>query len=196
MPNWCENKLTIRGKKEDLVNFLKKHYVVANQSYQEDWLDFNTIIPEPTTPEECEPAYVIPAGEDRHLDHEEGREWFDWYNWHCDKWGTKWNSTNAFACDPVDILTEDLNEITIWFDTAWSPCRPIIYKLIQMYPELLFEYAYFESGMWFGGRIAYDDDKDYYEQSFDNNDELKQFSIDEGFMCQEYYDEMEEEQDE
>lgn len=192
MPNWCENKLTIRGNKEDLLNFLKKHYVVANQSCCSDYLDFNTIIPEPKTPEECESPYVILEGEDRHLAHESGREWFDWYHWHCAKWGTKWNSTNAFACDPVDILAEDLNEITIWFDTAWSPCIPIIYKLILMYPELLFEYAYFEPGMWFGGRITYSDDGVYYEEYYDN-EELKQFSIDEGFMCQEYYDEMEEE---
>lgn len=192
MPNWCENKLTIRGTKEDLVNFLKKHYVVANQSCREDYLDFNTIIPEPTTPEECESAYVIPAGEDRHLAHEEGREWFDWYSWHCNKWGTKWNSANAFACDPEDILTEDLNEITIWFDTAWSPCIPIINSLIDMYPNLKFDYCFFEPGMMFGGRITYSSEGVYYIEEYDG-DALKQFSIEECFMCQEYYDEMDEE---
>jgi hypothetical protein len=192
MPNWCENKLTIRGNKEDLFNFLKKHYVVAKEFCCDDYLDFNTIIPEPKTPEECESPYVIPKGEDRHLVHEPGYEWFDWYNWHCDKWGTKWNSTGASTCEPEAILSENLTEIVIWFDTAWSPCRPIINKLIEMYPNLKFDYCFFEPGCWFGGRITYSDDDVYYEEDYDN-DELKQFSIDEHFMSQEYYDEMEEE---
>ena len=192
MPNWCENKLIIRGKKEDLVNFLKKHYVVANQSHYEDYLDFNTIIPEPSTKEECDSEYVLPTPKVHVIGvADDERSWFDWYSWHCNKWGTKWNSTNAFACEPEDILSENLTEITIWFDTAWSPCRPIIYRLIIMYPELLFEYKYFEPGMLFGGFISYDDEHIYYEHYIEDFEELKQFSIDECFMCAEYYDEME-----
>ena len=188
MPNWCENKLTIRGNKEDLVNFLKKHYVVSNMSHGCDYLDFNTIIPEPKTIDDCESAYIISQGEDRHLAHEEGREWFDWYNWHCDKWGTKWNSTNACANDCGD-------SIVIWFDTAWSPCRRIIYKLMLMYPHLRFSYAYFEPGMWFGGLIDTDEEGIPFEHYIDDEEELKKFSVDELFMCQEFYDSMDEGKD-
>ena len=27
MPNWCENKLVVKGKSEELVKFIEKHVV-------------------------------------------------------------------------------------------------------------------------------------------------------------------------
>ena len=37
----------------------------------------------------------------------------DWYNWSCDKWGTKWNAVDPMVNDTGNVLY-------ITFDTAWS----------------------------------------------------------------------------
>lgn len=191
MPNWCENKLTVRGTKEALNKFLTECFSV--DSYGDKYLDFNKIIPEPLVPQDCESLYIIPQGENINLAFDDERTWFNWYSWHCNKWGTKWNSAHCFICEPEDILRESLTEISIWFDTAWSPCRPIINKLIDIYTNLNFDYCFFEPGNWFGGRTTYSDQGVYYEEDYDG-DTLKQFSIDEDFISQEYYDELESEE--
>ena len=45
-----------------------------------------------------------------------------WYDWSCDKWGTKWN-----ACD---IYMETENILT--FNTAWSAPLPVLEKLAEL----------------------------------------------------------------
>jgi len=47
-----------------------------------------------------------------------------WYEWSCENWGTKWNSSQPEA---------EGDEIR--FDTAWSTPYPIFKKLSEMYPE-------------------------------------------------------------
>lgn len=45
----------------------------------------------------------------------------DWYDWHCNYWGTKWN-----ACDPCWYTGCDVS-----FDTAWSDPEPIYMELAK-----------------------------------------------------------------
>lgn len=184
MPNWCENKLTIRGTKEALNKFLTECFSV--DSCGDMYLDFNKIIPEPLVPQDCDSNYVIKPNEDRHLMFDDDRTWFDWYSWHCDYWGTKWNSSSTY-------INEDGDDLVVWFNTAWSPCIPIIIELINKYPELYFECAYFEPGCWFAGIISKDDEGNYYDEEIPSS-EIKKFSIDQLFMTQEYYDELEEDE--
>lgn len=171
MPNWCENKMIARGSNTDLVAFLRHH--VVNGEF-----DFNTVIPEPKLKKDCPKAYIIKDAIDARelaLSYEGKRKWFNWFNWHCNFWGAKWNADNYQGPDENEIVQNNYDEIVIWFDTAWSPAIPIAKKLIEMYPELEIEMSYFEGGMWFGGKVTKDGNFEI------ECDKLKDFAIEEGF---------------
>lgn len=61
---------------------------------------------------------------------------YDWYNWNCENWGTKWNAYNTAITENSPFLTE------IEFDTAWSTPDPIIKALSVKYPNCVFEVIY------------------------------------------------------
>ena len=69
----------------------------------------------------------------------------DWYEWSINNWGTKWD-----ACE----ITIDDN--LICFETAWSPCSPIVEKLAIMFPKVKLIYKYFEPGVCLAGRETYE----------------------------------------
>lgn len=53
--------------------------------------NFETIIPEPESPddltEEEKSKYVLKSsGNSRNLEVIDGKKWFNWYDWHVDKW--------------------------------------------------------------------------------------------------------------
>mgnify|MGYP003549292224 CR=1 FL=1 len=77
----------------------------------------------------------------------------DDYNWRIEYWGNKWDGSNSW----VDVHD---NEVYIDVSTAWSPCIPIVDKLINLCPGLEVDYKYYESGSAFLGwryHIAYED---------------------------------------
>ena len=126
MPNWVYINLNMK-------DLCKKDELFSTRNDGIKYLDFRKIIPEPKTKEECLEKYgekyldyVDEKGNSvHHLMHENGDEWFNWYDWHCDFWGTKWN---AIDCKIVD-------DDTITFDTAWSVPEPILLRLSEMFPE-------------------------------------------------------------
>lgn len=96
------------------------------------FIDFNKIIPEPTTKEECPKEFLVT--EDSHIVEREEKPWFDWYKWHLEYWGTKWN---AYDCDTIIGKTC----ITFVFSTAWTFAEPIINRLKWLEHDLDIEYA-------------------------------------------------------
>lgn len=137
MPNWCTNKLIIRGTQKQREEFKTKYCELVEVSWSDEkiWvLDLNKVIPEPRTIEECPKEYVIhnkEEAEQRHLGYDETyeRKWFDWYRYHCDKWGCKWNA------EPYDSKDKKTS-FTIWFDTPWGPPYKVIAKLMRDNPKL------------------------------------------------------------
>ena len=71
-----------------------------------------------------------------------------WYEWRIDNWGTKWNSVGAVV-----------NGNIIAFQTAWSPCEPVIEMLAKQFPPLRFVYTFNEIGMGFCGKRVYENGK-------------------------------------
>ena len=55
----------------------------------------------------------------------------DWYDWHNKYWNTKWNSADT-----------EVNDNVVTFDTAWSFPHPVIEKLSEMFPDVVFEFVY------------------------------------------------------
>lgn len=56
-----------------------------------------------------------------------------WYNWCCEKWGTKWG-----------IFDVNRNENDFYFLTAWSPASRLILKISEKYPDIQFYHEFAE----------------------------------------------------
>ena len=120
MPNWCTNEVDIYfpdecSMKKQLEIRQAINIPLVKDIYEEvdtdDWFSFEKIVPQPkhkkVAIEGKEPLnykYVLENGEE-----------FDWYDWNCDNWGTKWD-----RCD-LEIIDNDKNSICMRFETAWGP---------------------------------------------------------------------------
>ena len=126
MPNWTSNTLVVRGKKKDLKAFRDKYFDGKD-------FDFDRIEPQPRTKEECPEEYICDAKKE-HIEACVGREWFNWYKWNWDNWGTKWNACNTYVYD------EAKGELVITFSTAWCAPEELMIKLRDTNPQLEMEY--------------------------------------------------------
>lgn len=126
MPNWTFNTLIVRGSDTDLKAFREKYFDGKD-------FDFDKIRPQPKTKEECPKEYICDAKKE-HIQACEGREWFNWYKWNRDNWGTKWNACETYVYDKVK------GELTITFSTAWCAPEALMRKLRDTNPQLKMKY--------------------------------------------------------
>lgn len=111
----------------------------------------------------------------------------NWYDWHCNNWGTKWDIANPF------ITCEEKGCITVAFDTAWSPPIEFYRKIEEQGFDV--DATYHECGMGFLGEYANGND-DCYEYDFtdqnwrDNIPEhlIQDFNLDEEYELCEFVD--------
>lgn len=68
----------------------------------------------------------------------------DWYEWSIANWGTKWGAYDFEERERGD------GRYVFEFQTAWSVPRPILRKLAEMYPGLVFDLASFDEVWNFG----------------------------------------------
>lgn len=106
MPNWCWNYLTISKRDADKYVFNNKQEV-----------DFNILIPEPETKEQCEEKYIVKDPIASAIEIKDEKPWFNWYDWRCDKWGVKWNARRTEIHDYI----EETGIYIIHFETPWGP---------------------------------------------------------------------------
>lgn len=136
MPNWCYNNLHIRGNKELLDEF-KAKTIIRNEDG--DKFTFNILKPLPKALEgdfsplrklegETEEEYKERLAENVRL---YGAE--DWYYWHINNWGTKWDASSTIIENETDTYLQ------ICFNTAWSPPMEWFETIIPMFAELEFE---------------------------------------------------------
>lgn len=171
MPNYCDNNLRVKGKSLDIAEFVRdcisldiKQYPYSNEIYEDKFLDFNRIVPEP-----------------------ENNENHNWYSWRLENWGTKWEvcETHSFRIEPVDKNNEENREIelTILFSTAWTPANKIYEALMKKYKDtsLEFEIEYYEGGCAFAGHTHFSNGQiteDYYVEykQGDNENNIKYYA--------------------
>ena len=134
MPNWCNNKLTIIGDKNELKQ-------VQSLLFTEDEaFSFECAVPPPSN------LYRENIGSEK-------REELNklgipnWYDWNCSNWGTKWDACNVYHMEITDT------QIEVFFDTAWSPPEQWFYGLCNKIEskDIHIEMLYEEWGMWFAG---------------------------------------------
>ena len=190
MPNWCENCLTIIGDSKKIAKLLRS---ICNE---EGEIDFEKIIPSPKTIEECPERYIVKEEEKVSISREPDRPWFNWYEWQCNNWGTKWNAD--YSSDSLLNKAKELEEhnydgcddgVDIFFSTAWSPAIPIAEKLIEDNKDLNIELKYFEWGMWYGGIVD-----EYGNRDCEDDTEIKDLAVE--VFGYEYSDFEEDEEDE
>ena len=81
----------------------------------------------------------------------------------CLRWGTKWD---VGGNDDSAVVSEQDGETTIGFCTAWEPPLPVIRAMSAIYPALVFEMTYCESGCGFAGEVRFvagEGQDNYYE---------------------------------
>jgi hypothetical protein len=152
MPNWCQNKLTIYGKKEErkqVLDAVKGKYLFRNEGVSElrdaPFL-LDAIIPMPDHMRDKEdPRYspaVLTSGDllDK-LANKDESPMPDWWHWRINNWGTKWD----VSPDNVAI-TEKKSCTVIDFDTAWSYPVGCIFALSMKFPTVKMKIAYYEPG--------------------------------------------------
>ena len=163
MPNHCTNLLSSTGDKS--IGEIIKPYLTKDEKS----IDFDKIIPVPYPVKHIEKLYGIgedwDAPEDQKLP-----QWFkdqakaltdalgDYnektyghrnpYDFHVDKWDTKWNAYSCYTLEEDIIKLEDLSDIG--FQTAWSPPINVIRELSKLTGQPL-RMSYYDEGWMFGG---------------------------------------------
>jgi hypothetical protein len=133
MPNWCANKLTIRGPEAEVVAFKEKAVGHSPWSRPEELvnvepnaLNFHNLVP---IPDEVLAAGYEAAG----------------YDWEKKNWGCMWGANDTLVVDEWERV------VMYEFNTAWSPPSAFLEALAKKLPTLLFILEYEELGCGFKG---------------------------------------------
>jgi hypothetical protein len=144
MPNWCENNLSIYGRKEDMIKFMEVIRVG-----DDEYSLLEKLYP---TPEELNIGDVSMTPDEQQLANFEKFGYKSWYDWRIAKWGTKWPESSLSVGQDYTESTNGYSVIAFNFETAWSPPVEAFDKITMDYPNLLFCLYYEEPGMGFCGK--------------------------------------------
>jgi len=130
VPNWCENRLEVRGPADELRRFYEEAKEKdPSKGEKPELLCFNNFVPQPPEP--------IPSP-----DHMPG-----WWHWRIKNWGTKWEPQD------VEVVSGSVEQerIEYQFMTAWSPPCTAVATMAKAFPTLHFILRYRETGVGFEG---------------------------------------------
>ena len=172
MPNWCINKLTIKHDDKSMLDKFEK-------AYRDDWT-IETFYPTPRDP--GDPTMMM--GEGKAMSKNDNVN-TSWYLWRLQNWGTKWDigCKDGYGLEPTRVD----NELSITFDSAWSPPLGFYERLVVLGFDV--QASYFEPGMGFAGTWDNGTD-DFYEGTIEDFPEAL---VDEFDMQQFFPEEVEDE---
>lgn len=158
MPNHVINVLKFKKLKQREVTDILNSITTPLEDGVGIWplncyMDFNKIIPEPETEADCPKDCIIT--DKSHVMRYEEKPWFDWYEWHCKYWGTKWNAYDGYVKIGKSYLT-------VVFQTAWSMPRPIYEQLAKLGYNFEVQYADEDYGS-NCGRLIFNPEKTGFE---------------------------------
>jgi len=142
MPNWFYFSLNVSGKKEDVQAFVENVKGKEGTNYEGREFDFNHFIPQP---------------EGLYDEKSEDNIFPNWYNWNIENWGTKWN---ASVDDAYLVSDKEGFPYEYHYDmrTAWADPRPVIIKMLEMYPDLDFDISGEEESNAYGIYVSSSED--------------------------------------
>jgi len=153
MPNWCNN--TVEVYHPD-TNKLKELVLAFNEGKM-----CNYIKPVPESLQIVAGSVGDPI-EQKKLEEDTARNlavhgYGNWYDYCVNEWGTKWDvGGDGMEVDPTTVQ----NDVTLCFDSAWSPPTGIYEAMVEQ--GFSVRAYYYEPGMNFAG-VWYDGDDDFYE---------------------------------
>ena len=170
MPNWCMNKLTVTHEDKSMLDKFEK-------AYRNDWT-IETFYPTPRDP--GDPTMMMGEGKAINKDDTANNNWL---LWRFQNWGTKWDigCKDLYGLEPTRVD----NELSITFDSAWSPPLGFYERLVVLGFDV--QASYFEPGMSFAG-IWHNGEDNFYEGDWSDFPE----PLHDEFSMHEYYDSMEE----
>lgn len=183
MPNWCENELKVRGHPDEIHRF-KGAMQGTDWQGKHTVLSEDALIPYPDKyrqadetasawNERVSKALTGLEGEQRQQAYEKfveehGQQPADGYNaggyeWCIQNWGTKWGFVEPILADEFNN-GNDTAELLYVFDSAWSPPEPLVRKMGELFPGLVFELRYFEGGVGFNGMLCIERGKEVFDE--------------------------------
>lgn len=171
MPNWCENDLTVSGPADDVKRFKEfakgtvlgdKQILCADKfiPYPKSYLDADRKAQKQEKLREKYEAKLLAqelspqdARQKAYQKYPHVDSGFNkgGYRWCVDNWGTKWGFCHTELVE--DSKFENERTLIYRTDTAWSPPLPIVIKMGEKFPKLIFDLRYFEAGMCFNGLL-------------------------------------------
>ena len=146
MPNWCSNIVYVKGTKE------------AKEKVKEIFLKdepFAEIKPEPNYDEAAVPwdlTEVLSAKRSGvELEEPKAGRAGAWRDWRIANWGTKWEPSD------LEVDLDDEGDLTLVFDTAWSPPTKVLEELSKMEGVEEVVSHFYESGSDFIGIEFFED---------------------------------------
>lgn len=144
MPNWCENNLSIMGRKEDMDKFME---VITIRKDEYSLLE--TLYP---TPEDLNIGDVPFVPNEEMKANGEKHGFHSWYDWRIANWGCKWPESGLSVGQEYTENDDGTSVIAFNFETPWGPPIEAFDKISKDYPNLLFCLYHEEPGMGFCGR--------------------------------------------
>jgi len=124
MPNWCMNNMTVSHDDPAKV-----------QEFADAYNSGST----------CDHYLPCPKDKDGKIIMDESSPDY-WYKWCINNWGVKWDFGKEEYSDSAVVVD---NEVSVSFDTAWSPPIQFYEKLVEL--DYNVRGSYFEPGMAYCG---------------------------------------------
>lgn len=167
MPNWCSNTVTFKHKNPKMIEKVVKGFNAGGL--------MGAFYPCPKALSGTlagSHAKGTPEAKDLEIQQKINVETYgfkDWYDWQTTKWGTKWDVGRREYDEKLKVK-KGATEITLSFDSAWSPPIPFYEK---MHDDEGFEITakYFEPGCGFIGVWENGADDTYDYSGFDTGKE-------------------------
>ena len=149
MPNHCHNRVTFYSANTEAVAKLKQIF--------EDENCFGQIIPEPDWAniplmskdikgivyDRGKLGELPVDGRCQSTDRQDDR----WYDCRIQNWDTKWDAYDVVVTD------DDIEQVEIEFNTAWSPPEAICSAIREQYPDVSVSWFYDEPGCEIAGYL-------------------------------------------
>ena len=157
MPNWCMNTVTLEH--EDPAMIARAKAAFAEGKFLHEFVPVPLCLTETVAGCLGDPEKQAEL-EKSEQDNLNAYNYKNWYDFCIGEWGTKWDAKTEYD----ESYTIEGNQLTIFFDTAWSPPMQIYYALEEMGFEV--EATYVEQGVGYIG---------FYSDGVDNCEKMTQF---------------------